>query len=167
MFASLFGHIRRSISHRAWSWCRGKGPHPRSIDAAKLGSNIHYRSQSPNTGSSPRSLQGPVPFCHLRLFHSRNGKSSNTISPWSSPKATIWNLFDTGPFSPVKVRQIERVSGGYGSSFDTLLAWLRDSNEKISTNRDLPSIHELDVWCDDDGITVFQSLPHFDSGFRS
>ena len=41
------------------------------------------------------------------------------------------------------------------------------SNEKISTNRDLPSIHELDVWCDDDGITVFQSLPHFDSGFRS
>ena len=41
------------------------------------------------------------------------------------------------------------------------------SNEKISTNRDLPSIHELDVWCDDDGITVFQSLPHFDSGFPS
>jgi hypothetical protein len=39
--------------------------------------------------------------------------------------------------------------------------------EKVSTNRDLPSIHELDVWCDDDGITVFQSLPHFDSGFRS
>ena len=38
---------------------------------------------------------------------------------------------------------------------------------KISTNRDLTSIHELDVWCDDDGITVFQSLPHFDSGFRS
>jgi L-lysine 2,3-aminomutase len=44
---------------------------------------------------------------------------------------------------------------------------LSHDNEKISTNRDLPSIHELDVWCDDDGISVFQSLPHFDSGFRS
>src|SRR4029077_20137430 len=42
----------------------------------------------------------------------------------------------------------------------------RAVDEKISTNRDLPSIHELDIWCDDDGITVFQSLPHFDSGFR-
>src|SRR5207253_1049000 len=38
---------------------------------------------------------------------------------------------------------------------------------RISTNRDLPSIHELDVWCDDDGITVFQSLPHFDADYCS
>src|SRR5437762_14356712 len=28
--------------------------------------------------------QGPVPFCHLRLFFSRNGKSRKPVSPGSS-----------------------------------------------------------------------------------
>jgi hypothetical protein len=32
-----------------------------------------------------RSLRGPVPFCHLRLFCSRNGKSQKAVSPGSSP----------------------------------------------------------------------------------
>ena len=32
-----------------------------------------------------RSLQGPVPFCHWRLFHSRNGNSRKPISPGTSP----------------------------------------------------------------------------------
>jgi hypothetical protein len=32
-----------------------------------------------------RTLRAPVPFCHLRLFFSRNGKSRKTISPGSSP----------------------------------------------------------------------------------
>jgi hypothetical protein len=64
-------------------------------------------------------------------------------------------------------RNTEEVQGR--GRFDVSFLWLQGfwSNEKISTNRDLPSIHELDVWCDDNGITVFQSLPHFDSGFRS
>ena len=33
----------------------------------------------------PRSLHGPEPFCHLRLFFSRNRKSRTAISPRSSP----------------------------------------------------------------------------------
>jgi hypothetical protein len=32
-----------------------------------------------------RSIRGPVPFCHLRLFHSRIGKFPKAISPGTDP----------------------------------------------------------------------------------
>src|ERR1700758_4717416 len=37
------------------------------------------------TKREKRTLRAPVPFCHLRLFFSRKGKSRKTISPGSSP----------------------------------------------------------------------------------
>ena len=51
--------------------------------------SIHLRQGYGATGEQElgdkRSLHGPVPFCHLRLFFSRNGKSSTVVSPLSSP----------------------------------------------------------------------------------
>ena len=58
------------------------------------------RPKGSGRGRLARSLHGPVPFCHLRLFHSRNGKSQKANLSWVEPlKQRIRYLFDANSTS--------------------------------------------------------------------
>jgi hypothetical protein len=66
----------------------------------------------------PRSLRGPVPFCHLRLFFSPKRNISGVLFSWVEPlNRGIWNLFDIAFPDCGKLPFL----WSYGPSFDTLL----------------------------------------------
>ena len=56
--------------------------------------DLCYLPSSKEMSKRDRSLQGPVPFCHLRLFFSRNGNLGTRFLLGRPLKPTIWNLFD-------------------------------------------------------------------------